>query len=86
MGLLGNTERSWPFPIVKHLSHSCWGKMKTSASENLGNLHLAEGGAEYFQTPHGVTDELGKAIDRFGQLDERIRAFLSEDSGRGPTL
>jgi hypothetical protein len=37
-----------------------------------------EGGAEELEAFHEVSDELGKAIDRFGQLDECIRPFLVE--------
>lgn len=52
--------------------------MKAGASENLSDLHFPERRAEDFQAPHEVTHELGKAIDRFGQPDERGRPFLVE--------
>jgi hypothetical protein len=76
--LLGSAARSWPSSIVKHPTHRRWGEMQTGASEDLGDLHVPEGRAESFQAPHDVTDELGKAIDRFGQLDECVGPFLFE--------
>jgi hypothetical protein len=36
-----------------------------------------------FQAPHDVTDDLGKAIDRFGQLDECMGPFLVEPGHPG---
>jgi len=71
-GLLGGTARSWPFPIAKHPTFRRWGEVKACASKDLGNFHLPERRTENFQAPHDVPDELGKAIDRFGQLDERV--------------
>ena len=76
--LFRGTARSWPFPIAKHPAHGCWGEAQTGASEDLGDLHFSESGAWEFQASHQVADELGKAIDRFGQLDERVGPLLIE--------
>jgi len=52
--------------------------VETRAGKDLSSFHFPEGRTESFQAPHDVANELGKAIDRFGQLDERIRTFLLE--------
>jgi hypothetical protein len=64
--------------LLCHPAYRRWPEVKTCTGENLGGLHFPERRAEGFQAPHEVTHELGKPIDWFGQLDERVRSFLVE--------
>jgi hypothetical protein len=52
--------------------------VEAGAGKDLSDLHFPQGRAESLQAPHDVADELGKAIDRFRQLDERVGPFLIE--------
>jgi hypothetical protein len=82
-GLLGSTARAGQFLVAEHPTHRRWAEVKACASEDLSDFHLSERRAKGFQAPHDVTDELGKAIDRFGQLDECVGAFLVEPGHPG---
>jgi len=52
--------------------------VETGAGEDLGSFHFSECRTQNLETPHEVRDEIGKPVHRFGQADERIRAFLIE--------
>ena len=75
---LRNLARLGPPCIPLHSANCGRPEVETRAGEDLGGFHVPEGGAEDFQAPHDVTDELGKSIDRFGQLNERVGPLLVE--------
>ncbi len=64
--------------LPQHSAHRRRGEVETRAGEDLGDLDLAQGGAENFEAPHEVADEVGELVHRFGQTDESSRSFLVE--------
>jgi hypothetical protein len=70
--------RLGPTRIPLHPAHRRRPEVETRASEDLGCFDLSKGRTENPKTPHEVSDEVGKPVHRFGQTDERIRAFLIE--------
>ena len=54
--------------------------MQCSATQHVGNPDFAHRRAEGFELLYGVKDEVGEAVDGYGQLDESVFALLVEAS------